>query len=831
MTEIEQRNLVPLDKLRWKVDPATLPFATTKDLEELTDIIGQNRGVDAFRFGMGIDAKGYNIFVTGAADVGKMGMVRQLLEKASRKQQPPSDLCYVNNFKTPEEPILLTFEAGEGQKFKKDIEEFLEDIKREIPQLFESQEYINSKNALLEEHDKKTRDFFKGLEERVKEAGFVLVNMQMGQVQRPDIVPVVDGEPTHLLKLEELVEKGRFPKKEYEALQEKYKELKEEIDTIFMDVRRLQKDVKTKSEEVDRLMFMNTARELAMSLTDAWKEHEKATKHIKAMLENMSEQLDIIKMIGQPQMGPMPGMQLPAVNAEAVLHPYGVNLLVDNAERDGPPVIIESFPNYRNLFGSIERVMDRSGLWRTDFQKITAGSFIKANGGFLVINLIDAIMEPGVWQTLKRALKTSELEIQTFDPYSFMASTGIKPEAISMDVKVVVLATTQLYHMLKHYDPEVEMIFKVRADFDSSMDNTDEGVGEVSRLIGTYAKKRDLKPFNNKAVAALLEHSVRKSGRQEKLSTSFPVIGDIMAEANYLANNEEQEVVDAEHVEKALEARIYRDGLVEEKIQEMIDRGTIFIDVAGGEVGQINGLAVYSTGDMMFGKPSRITCTTSMGKEGIINIERDAKMSGPTHNKGMLILSGYLRSHFAQEKPLTLAASIAFEQSYGGVDGDSASSTELYALLSSLADVPIKQSIAVTGSVNQNGEVQPIGGVNEKIEGFYKVCEAKGLTGEQGVMIPEANVKDLMLKQEVVDAVDKGKFSIWAIQNVREGIEILTGVTAGERNEDGTYPENSVYGLVDARLVSLAEGLRDFGRNNSENNSTGTSEKTENDDE
>ncbi|SIO40728.1 Lon protease family protein [Halodesulfovibrio marinisediminis] len=810
MTDITEQKLVPIDKLRWKVDPTTLPFSKTSDLEQIKDIIGQKRGVEAFRFGVGVEAKGYNIFVTGEADVGKMGMVRQLLENSVRRERSPKDLCYVNNFKNPEQPILLTFDAGEGQLFKKNIEEFLEDIKREIPQLFESQEYINSKNALLEEHDKKTRDFFKGLEERVKEAGFVLVNMQMGQVQRPDIVPVVDGEPTHLLKLEEMVDKGRFPRDEFVALQEKYKELKEEIDSIFMDVRRLQKAVKAKSEEVDRLMFMNTANELARKLFEDWKEHEKVYKHLKAMLENMAEQLDVIKMIGQQQAGPVQGMHLPTVSAEAVLHPYGVNLLVDNSESDGPPIIIESFPTYRNLFGSIERVMDRSGLWRTDFQKINAGSFIKANGGFLVINLLDAIAEPGVWQTLKRALKTSELEIQTFDPFSFMASTGIKPESISMDVKVVVLATTHLYQLLKLYDPEVEMIFKVRADFDSSMDKTDDGVNEFCRLVATYADKRKLKAFSNDAVGLLLEHSVRKSGRQEKLSTSFPVIGDIMAEAEFFAKSAEKEVVGAEHVQEALDARIYREGLIEEKIQEMIDRGSIFIDTEGGEVGQINGLAVYSTGDLMFGKPSRITCTTSMGKEGIINIERDAKLSGPSHNKGMLILSGYLRQNFAQDKPLTLSASIAFEQSYGGVDGDSASTTELYALLSSLSQVPIKQGIAVTGSVNQNGEVQPIGGVNEKVEGFYTVCKAKGLTRDQGVLIPAANVKDLMLKQEVVDAVNEGKFSVWAIKDVREGIEILTGVPAGERDAEGNYYKGSVYGLVDTRLAALAEGLRDF---------------------
>ena len=812
MTDTQQASVVPIEKLRWRIDPETLQFSKTTELEQLEEIIGQKRGVEAFRFGMEIDSKGYNIFVTGAADVGKMGIVKQLLENASRKQHAPKDLCYVNNFSTPEEPILLTFEAGKGREFKKNIESFLEDVKREIPQMFESQEYINSKNSLLEEHDKKTRDFFKGLEERVKEAGFVLVNMQMGQVQRPDIVPVVDGEPTHLLKLEEMVEKGRFPREEFEALERKYKELKEEIDSIFMDVRKLQKDVKTKSEEVDRLMFMNAARELAQHMLIAWKDHEKASKHLEAMLGNMAEQLDLIKMIGQPQMGPIPGMQLPAVSAEVMLHPYGVNLLVDNSECEGPPVIVESFPNYRNLFGAIERAMDRSGLWRTDFQKITAGSFIKANGGFLVINLLDAIVEPAVWPTLKRALKTSELEIQTFDPYSFMASTGIKPESITMDVKVVVLATTQLYHLLKYYDPEVEMIFKVRADFDSSMDKTDEGVDEVCRLIANYADNKELKPFTSGAVAQLLEHSVRKSGRQEKLSTTFPILGDIMAEANYMAGKADSSEVLFEHVKEALEARIYRDALIEEKIQEMIDRGSIFIDTQGAEVGQINGLAVYSTGDLMFGKPSRITCTTSMGKEGIINIERDAKLSGPAHNKGMLILSGYLRRNFAQDKPLTLAASIAFEQSYGGVDGDSASSTELYALLSSLAEVPISQSIAVTGSVNQMGEVQPIGGVNEKIEGFYKVCKAKGLTGDQGVMIPHANVNDLMLKQEVVDAVAEGTFSVWAVKDIREGIEIVTGRQAGSRDEDGAYPPDSIFGLVDARLASLAEGLRDFGR-------------------
>ncbi|GFM35536.1 Lon protease family protein [Desulfovibrio psychrotolerans] len=811
MTDIREAAKVPVDSLRWKLAPGSLHFTTTDELEVQTDIIGQDRGVDAFRFGMGMDAKGYNIFVTGAAHVGKLAVVKRLLENSTRKQETPDDVCYVNNFKTPEEPILLRFVAGNGTKFKAAVDKFLERIKRDVPQLFESQEYINSKNLIIEEHDKKTREFFKGLEERVKDAGFVMVNMQMGNVQRPDIVPIVDGEPVHLLKLEELMEKGRFPKEEFAQLQEKYKELKEEIDAIFLDVRALQKEVKRKSEDVDKLMFMNIARELAQPLRNGWRDQEKVEKFVDAMLEDMADNLDALKSMGQPQQGPM-GMTFPGASADAVLHPYGVNLLVDNSESEGPPVIVESHPTYRNLFGSIERVMDRNGLWRTDYKKINAGSFIKANGGYLVLNLMDAIMEPGVWQTLKRALKTSEIEIQTFDPYYLLTTTALKPEPIAMEVKVVVLATPNLYHMLRYYDDDVDRIFKVRADFETSMNRDDKAVQDISRLVKTFAEDRKLMAFHADAVAALLEHGVRLAGRQEKISTSFPILSDIMEEANFLARESGSDAVRGEHVRNAVEARIYRSNQIEDRLQEMIDRGSVFIDTEGEVAGQINGLAVYSLGDYSFGKPARITCATSIGKEGIINIEREADMSGSTHNKGMLILSGYLRKNFAQNKPLTLAASIAFEQSYGGIDGDSASSTELYALLSSLAEVPIRQGIAVTGSVNQKGEVQPIGGVNEKIEGFFKVCRQRGLTGDQGVMIPKANVKDLMLRDEVVQAVEEGKFHVWAVSHVNEGIEILTGRAAGERQPDGAYPSGTVNALVDEKLLALAEGLRDFAK-------------------
>lgn len=809
MSSLYSELALPVEALRWNLKPESLPFASTADLEEQEAIIGQRRGVDAFHFGMGMRGCGYNIFVTGASGIGKLDMVRQLLSQTCH-DGIPDDLCYVNNFSTPEEPILLRFEAGAGKKFKEDVQKFLDGIKREIPQLFESQEYINSKNTIIEAHDRKTHEFFKDLEARVKESGFMLVNMQVGQVQRPDIVPIVDGEPVHILKLEEMQQKGRFPKEELEQLRKTYASLKEEIDAIFLEVRALQQEVKRKTEEVDRLMFVNAAQELAQHLFESYSD-AKVQKHIKAMIDDMAENLDALRMMGQPPQMPVP-MPMPMPSSDTALHSYQVNLLVDNSELDGPPVIIESYPTYRNLFGSIERMMDRSGLWRTDFMRINAGSFIRANGGYLVINLMDAIMEPGVWKTLKRALKTSEMEIQTFDPYYFITAPGIKPEPVHMEVKVVVLATPQLYHMLRYYDQDMPEMFKVWADFDSVMQRDDEALAEIPRFMASVVKKRELLDFDSGAVAALLEYGVRLAGRREKISIAFPTLQDIMAEADVMAKRAEKKIVEASHIHEVLEARRDRAGQIEEKIQEMINRGSLFIDTQGDVVGQVNGLAVFGLGGHMFGKPTRITATTAMGKAGIINIEREAELSGAIHNKGMLILSGYLARVFAQDKPLALSASIAFEQSYGGVDGDSASSTEIYALLSSLSDIPLKQSIAVTGSVNQKGEVQPIGGVNEKIEGFYTCCKSLGITGEQGVMIPRANVKDLMLRSDVVEAVEKGEFSVWAVETIEQGIEILTGHPAGTpRNKSGKFVAKSVFALADAKLEKLALGLKTFG--------------------
>lgn len=802
---------VPVELLRYSVDKNLLPFETTAELDPLKETIGQGRAVAALNFGVRIRKPGYNIFVTGVAGSGRLSTVQKILENLKDGVPTPDDLCYVHNFQNPEAPILLKFRAGEGAAFKRDMQEFVEGLKKEIPQIFESQEYINAKKEIMEAYEQKGKSFFKGLDQKVKEEGFALVDIQMGQIKRPEVVPLVDGNPMHIDQLEALVEKGRFPRDEFEQIKEKQARLRDQIDQIFMELRDLQKEVRDKLEQMDKMLFMKTAKEMAAPMYKKYRD-EKVLKYLEDVIQDMSEHLEIFSPQYQAQLQQMAAM-MGEVNP---FHPYQVNLIVDNSDLKGPPVIVENYPNYKNLFGSIERVLDRHGVWRTDFTKIKAGSLIKANGGYLILNLLDAIIEPGVWPGLKRALKSQKVEIQTYDPFYLFTAGWLKPDPIEIDTKVIVLSDDFLYLLLTHYDEDMRKIFKVRADFDTVMDKNQETILQFARFVRSVTEEESLRPFNREAVALLVEEAIRMAGRQEKLSIRFPMLADIIREADFYAGKEGKEVVEANHVKEALEARIYQNNLLEEHIQEAIDRGTLLIDVEGEVVGQVNGLAVYTLGGYTFGKPTRITASTSMGRAGIINIEREADLSGNTHNKGVLILAGYLRKKYAQDKPLTMSASIAFEQSYSGVDGDSASSTELYAILSSLANVPIRQYIAVTGSVNQKGEIQAIGGVNEKIEGFFKCCQRKGLTGRQGVMIPKANVKDLMLRQEVVDAVREGKFHIYAISTVDEGIEILTGVPAGERKEDGSYPEGTINYLVDKRLKEFLEGLKGIGEEEKE---------------
>jgi lon-related putative ATP-dependent protease len=793
------------------MDPADLPFDDTSEIDPLTTILGQDRAIEALHFGIGMRRAGYNIFVTGQAGTGRIETVQQLVEEVAAKQTSvPDDLCYLHNFKHPEAPVLLRLPPGKGQQLKKDMHRLIETLKKEVPQLFESQEYISRKTEISDAYEKKTTSFFMALEKKVKEAGFALVTIQGRQGQPPDVMPLVDGEPMPLAKVEQMVEKGRFPKDELAKLKHNYQEIRQQIDATFRDIRALQKEISEKNKQIDQIMFTNLVKEHIHNLTASYDSEILAT-HLSDMIEDMLENMHIFQAPSKESM--MAQAMMPVGDPFTL---YTVNVLTDHANQKGVPVIVENYPTYRNLFGSIERMVDRSGIWRTDFSKIKAGSFIKANGGYLIINLMDALMEPGVWPALKRALKSRKMEIETYDPFYLFTTTGLKPEPIDMDVKVIVLSNRYVYSLLRAYDEDTAKIFKVRADFDQSTHKTQESILSLAAFVRSQTDKHHLKPFDRTGVCALVEQAVRMAGHQEKIATTFPLLADLILEADYFATRAQAPKVADTHVHAAIEARITRSNLVEEKIQEMINRGSIMIDTQGAVVGQVNGLAVYALGDYMFGKPSRITATTSMGKAGIINIEREADLSGATHNKGVLILSGYLRDKYAQDKPLAMSASIAFEQSYSGVDGDSASSTEVYALLSSLADIPINQGIAVTGSINQKGEIQAIGGVNQKIEGFYSCCKHMGLTGEQGVIIPQSNVKDLMLRHEVVDAVAQGTFHIWAISTVDEGMRILTGTEPGMRQPDGTYPPGSINHAVDARLTALAEGLKKFGTSENE---------------
>ncbi|WP_462323830.1 Lon protease family protein [Desulfoplanes sp.] len=815
MATSKKNKEIPVPELRWRMDPASLPFADTSGIAPLTTILGQDRAIESLYFGIGMRRPGYNIFVTGKAGTGRLGVVKHLIEDvAAGEAKVPDDLCYLHNFKHPEIPLLLRLSPGKGQRLKKDMHNLLETLKKEVPQLFESQEYINRKNEIANAYEKKTTSFFLALEKKVKEAGFALVTIQGKQGHPPDVMPLVDGEPVPLAKVEQMAEKGRFPKDELARLQKNYQKIREQIDSTFMEIRELQKEIQEKNKQIDRLMFTNLVQEHIERLDQAYGSTV-LKDYLADMIEDMLENMRIFQAPSKESMVAQAMMPMGDPFTQ-----YTVNVLTDHSDQKGVPVIVENYPTYRNLFGSIERVVDRSGMWRTDFSKIKAGSFIKANGGYLIFNLMDALVEPGVWPALKRALKSRKMEIETYDPFYLFTTTGLKPQPIGMDVKVVVLANHRLYTLLRSFDEDTAKIFKVRAEFDQSMDKTTASILSLASFIRSQTDEHGLLPFDRTGVCGLVEQAVRMAGRQEKIATTFPLLSDLVLECDYFAKQEGAKTVSQDHVDKAVGARISRSNLIEEKIQEMIDRGSIKIDTQGEVVGQVNGLAVYALGDYMFGKPSRITATTSMGRAGIINIEREADLSGATHNKGVLILAGYLRNKYAQDKPLAMSASLAFEQSYSGVDGDSASSAEVYALLSSLAGLPVKQGVAVTGSINQKGEIQAIGGVNQKIEGFFSCCKHMGLTGEQGVVIPTTNTKDLMLRHEVVNAVEKGDFHIWAISHVDEGMRILTGTPPGKRLKNGTYPPKSINGAVDARLTDLAEGLKQFGTSGEETSSS-----------
>jgi ATP-dependent Lon protease len=798
---------VPVAKLRWRCDPDTLPFETTESVEPCEEIIGQERGLEAIRVGLDINSLGYNIFVTGLAGTGRFTTIKCVLEELDVKGKIPNDICFVNNFKNVDMPHMISLPAGQGNSFKKEMETLIETLKKKIPLIFENETYLNKKKELVEKYRNKQAEIFRNFEKKVNKEGFALVQIQMGPYSRPGIFPLIEGNPVNIEQLETMVEDDKISKDELGKIKEKQAILINELEDIFKETRKSEKEIKEELTALDSEVISPAVKDSISDIKEKF-DYEKVHQYLDEVQEDILTNLNRFREKEETPAPPIPGLVLP--QPVDSFNEYQVNVLVDNSETKGAPIIVETTPNYRNLFGTIERVVERSGIWKTDFTHIKAGSFLRANGGYLIFNALDALVEPWVWPTLKRTLKNQVIEIQTYDPFYFFSTSALKPEPIECNTKVIMIGDAHIYYLLFNLDDDFKKIFKIKADFDSVMNKDTEKIHQYASFIRKICDEDKLKPFDKIGIAAIVEYGVRMTGRQKKLSTRFYLIADLLRESNYWASKDGSDVVSERHVDKAIEKKIYRVNLIEEKIQEMIDDGTILIDSDGMVAGQVNGLSVYNLGDYMFGKPSRITAKTSMGKAGIINIEREAEMSGPTHNKGVYILAGYLRGKYAQDKPLTMSASICFEQSYSGVDGDSASSTEIYALLSSISGLPLRQDIAVTGSVNQKGEIQPIGGVNEKIEGFFDVCKTKGLTGRQGVMIPHLNIDDLMLRKDVVKAVEEGKFHIYPVKSIDQGIEILAGVEAGERQEDGRFKEGTVNDLVDKKLRELGTKIKEY---------------------
>jgi ATP-dependent Lon protease len=799
---------LPLEKLRWRCDPKSLKVRSSTEIKPSRAIIGQERALRALRVGLAMKHFGYNIFVTGLSGTGRTTTIKRLLHEFETEHGELRDHCYVYNFKHPDMPLAVSLPAGQGRGLKEDMANLLRELIRDVPALYESQRFQQARKDVISHFQERQRSVLLDFEKRVKERGFELVQVQVGNIMRPDIVPVVGEKATNLEEIDTMVQKGEFPREQYQSLKETQAALEKQMATVFRELRNIEKKVQQSLEEVEERLVMPLVDENIEILKTTY-DSKKVHSYLEDVRTHIKENLDRFQRSHQQPQPAQPGEPEAEDEPDDFIE-YQVNLLVDNSDTEHIPIIIETNPKYKNIFGTVERVMEKGGVWTTDFTQVKSGAFLQADGGYLVLNALDTLLEPGVWQDLKRTLRTGKIEIHPNEPIYGFAPTGMKPEAIELKVKVIMIGDAEIYQLLYLRDDDFKKIFKIRADFDYEMPRETGAVTQYLRFIKMVCDDEHLKPIDREALAALVEFGVRLAGNQRKLSTRFNVLADVAREADYWAGQELELSVGVKHVRKAIEERIYRVKLIEDKIQEMITEGVIMIDTDGSVIGQVNGLSVYDTGEHAFGKPARITAKTSLGRAGVINIERDSEMSGPSHNKGVAILSGYLRSMFAQNKPLIVSASITFEQSYSGVDGDSASSTEIYAILSSLAEIPLRQDIAVTGSVNQKGEIQAIGGVNLKIEGFFDVCKERGLTGRQGVLIPKTNIADLMLREDVLEAVRKNHFHIYAISTIDEGIEILTGHKAGHRRTDGSFERATVLALVDQKLCRFAEQWREF---------------------
>ncbi len=788
---------LPLEKLRNVCDANCIQCESTKDLVPLSEIIGQERAVRALKFGLGIKDHGFNMYVAGYPGTGRKTAVKSFVEAQARVQPVPADWCYVNNFSNQYEPKAIQFPAGKGKEFREDMKSYIEKVKSALPKAFESEDYVARREATLQGLEKERKKLIDGLNAKALSEGFVIRSTPIGLL----LVPVLDGKP---LSEEEIL---ALP----QNMKDKFAEKREKLEKDFTATMRQLIDMERQIHEALKKLNKEVALYAIGSQVQRLLEKYQANFEVESYLKEVENDIldNLVQFTRRSSGEQQLPFQMPWIR-EDPFKKYQVNVVIDNSETQGAPVVTENNPNYHNLLGRTEKEA-QFGALTTDFSMIRGGAIHKANGGYLIVPIEDLLRNPLSYDGLKRDLRDNSISIEEPEErYGFLSVKTIKPKPIPLTAKVILIGNPNTYQLLFSLDPDFRELFKIKAEFDTTMPRTKENIRHYAAFVCGLCEKEHLKHLDGGGLAKLVEYSSRVIEDQYKLSTQFSLVADVIRESNFYAIEENSQFITAEHVKKAIEEKIYRSKLIQERIQEMITRGFFLIDTIDQKVGQVNGLSVMGFGDFAFGTPSRVTASIGVGREGVIDIEREAKMGGPIHTKGVLILSGYINDRYARDKPLSLSARLVFEQNYSGVEGDSASSTELYAILSSLSGLPIKQNIAVTGSVNQKGEVQAIGGVNEKIEGFFEVCKAKGLTGEQGVMIPESNVQNLMLKEEILEAVRAGKFSVYSIKSIDEGIEVLTGAKAGQRRDDGTYEEGTVNYLVDKHLREMTEKIKEY---------------------
>jgi predicted ATP-dependent protease len=790
----EGRRLRP-EALAPNVDTASFPFVTTADVAPRRSPLGQERALRSMRLGVRMPAPGYNVFVLGLTGNRKEALLKELVAAEVPNLPPPEDWVYLFNFKDPDRPRAIRLPAGEGRALRRDMEELVENLKRKIPEAFRQERFEEEKDNLSQKYDSEIKALREQFESSAREKKLFVQPTPQGQLL---FIPMIDDKPIQdpaqyeALSVEE---KGGFQANQ-EALGKEARELFKKQHTLMEALgREVEQIVKVYADRIVQPLVQAIAQKYSNPRVGEYL--LQAKEHILENLEKFREE----KQQQQPQM-PFP-MPFRVSEADRFLE-YAVNVVVDNADTGKAPILVEESPTYRNLFGTIEKIVDETGKLVTNFTRIKSGGMLQASGGYLIFNLDDAITEPLVWKSLKRVLRSGLLEIETYQPMSFLSITGLMPEPIPVKTRVIVYGSPMLFQVLRYWDPEFAETFKVVADFDYETERDEKGVLAYAQHIAHLTRAENLPPFDRGGVAEVVRFGARQVEHKQKVSALLEHLDDLVREAGFFAQEDEARFVTDVHVRRALDDRSFRWNRVEDKIRRLIEEGTLLVDVKGSKIGQVNGLAVLSLGEYSFGRPSRVTASLGIGSAGIVNIEREARLSGSTHDKGLLILAGYLRNRFGRARPLSFTASIAFEQSYSGIDGDSASSTELYALLSRLAGLPLRQDLAVTGSVNQMGEVQAIGGVNEKIEGFFRVCKAVGLTGTQGVLIPEANERHLVLHPEVIDAVRRGEFHVYSVRTIDEGMEILTGLAAGEAGLSGT-----VNGAIEAALQALEDRARD----------------------